>query len=365
VSDAVALLYLRRRWPRAVVAAIVVAQLLLLLAPPLLLSDVFTYINYARLDVLHGLNPYTHAPDFVRHDAIYPLAEWHRQPTPYGPLFTLLSYPFVPLGVWGALWGFKVLVVGAALGCLGLVAACARRLGRDPLLSAAVLGLNPLVLVYGVGGVHNDALVMLLVLGAVYLTLTRREAIANVAGVAAGAMKASMLPLLPFFVVAARRRGRALVVAAVSAASLLALAVALFGTRAPGLAQQTHNVNHRSLPNVISDLVGARPSPCLAHPITCHSGSLQLVSHLVLVAILIVMVWRAWRGADWITCAGWTAFALVATLPWLLPWYIVWCLPFAILSRSRRLQVATGVLGLYLLFTSSIVSGLLVSGLAG
>jgi peptide/nickel transport system permease protein len=46
----------------------------------------------------------------------------------------------------------------------------ARRLGRDPAAAVALVALNPLVLVYGVGGVHNDVLFMALLLGGALLT---------------------------------------------------------------------------------------------------------------------------------------------------------------------------------------------------
>ncbi|MDE3071084.1 MAG: hypothetical protein KGJ43_10185, partial [Acidobacteriota bacterium] len=42
---------------RSVVAAILVAHLFLLVSPPLALTDVFNYLNYARMEVVHHLNP--------------------------------------------------------------------------------------------------------------------------------------------------------------------------------------------------------------------------------------------------------------------------------------------------------------------
>src|SRR5919107_2633845 len=41
-------------------AAIVALHVAFLLAPPLLSSDVFGYVDWARLGVLHGLDPYAH-----------------------------------------------------------------------------------------------------------------------------------------------------------------------------------------------------------------------------------------------------------------------------------------------------------------
>ena len=37
------------------------------LAPPLALTDVFNYINYGRMEVVHHLNPYTTIPILEPH----------------------------------------------------------------------------------------------------------------------------------------------------------------------------------------------------------------------------------------------------------------------------------------------------------
>jgi hypothetical protein len=58
-------------------------------------------------------------------------------------------------------------------------------------------------------------------------------------------------------------------------------------------------------------------------------------------AAIAVALWRAWRGADWITCAGWATLALLLGTAWLLPWYATWLTPLAALSPSRRLRAAT------------------------
>src|SRR5262249_7476148 len=47
--------------------------------------------------------------------------------------------------------------------------------------------------------------------------------------------------------------------------------------------------------------------------------------------------------------SGWANVALLLTLSWVLPWYVLWVLPFAALSASRRLRVTALVLGVYLI----------------
>ena len=50
------------------------------------------------------------------------------------------------------------------------------------------------------------------------------------------------------------------------------------------------------------------------------------------------------RGADRVEATGWAFVAVLATSSWLLAWYTLWPLPFAALSRGRRLLAATLVL---------------------
>ena len=98
-----------RRLPaRWIVAAIVAVHAIFLLSPPLALTDVFNYINYGRMEVVHHLNPYTTIPILEPHnDPSFLLSNWHELLSPYGPLFTLLTFAVVPLGVAGVLLGVE------------------------------------------------------------------------------------------------------------------------------------------------------------------------------------------------------------------------------------------------------------------
>jgi hypothetical protein len=60
-----------------------------------------------------------------------------------------------------------------------------------------------------------------------------------------------------------------------------------------------------------------------------------------LVLIALHMMWRTWRGYDWVAASGWTLLAISVTSTWLLAWYILWPLPLAVVTRDRRLLVAT------------------------
>src|SRR5207247_2499687 len=147
-----------------VLAAIAAVHVIFFLSPPLLLTDLFNYLNYARMLALHGLNPYAHVPILASQDPAYQFTTWHHLRSPYGPLFTLCTYVLAPFGLAVEYWIFKLAVMCASLGCLALVWKCAQRLGRPPAQAVAFVGLNPLFFVYGLGGEHNDVFMMLLVL---------------------------------------------------------------------------------------------------------------------------------------------------------------------------------------------------------
>src|SRR6185436_6290716 len=78
---------------RLAIAAIVAAHVVFLLAPPLFSADVFAYVDYARLAVVHGLDPYVHGAADAPLDPVVPFVRWRDVASPYGPLFTLLSSP--------------------------------------------------------------------------------------------------------------------------------------------------------------------------------------------------------------------------------------------------------------------------------
>jgi hypothetical protein len=60
-----------------------------------------------------------------------------------------------------------------------------------------------------------------------------------------------------------------------------------------------------------------------------------------LVLIVLHLMWRTWRGYDWVAASGWTLLAIAVTSTWLLAWYTLWSLPLAAVSSDRRLLVAT------------------------
>ena len=125
----------------------------------------------------------------------------------------------------------------ASAGTLALTWRCARARGFDPVAALLVVGANPLYVIYGLGGAHNDLIMMLAMMGAVSLMLARRTAdparreAGAAASVVAGALvKATVAVLLPFMILSRRRLAPIL---GALAALVLGALVAYAGLRHP------------------------------------------------------------------------------------------------------------------------------------
>src|SRR6202012_5748948 len=128
----IAMAAIRSLTMRAIVIVVLILHLILLLSPPLQLSDIFNYMGYARLGALHQTSPYTHGISSEHFDPIFQFASWDNLKSPYGELFTAVSYPLPFLSLPVAFWVIKLLLVLFSLGFLSLVWWSAVNLGRDP-----------------------------------------------------------------------------------------------------------------------------------------------------------------------------------------------------------------------------------------
>ncbi len=332
------------------------ANLLLLLGPPLISQDVFGYLEFARLGVLHGLDPYTHVAAEAPTDAVFPFIGWPFQHSPYGPLFTLGTYPLASLGLGGGLWALKLLAVASSLAAVALTASAARMMGRSAKVAAVFVGLNPVLL------------------GACRGRRAQRHARAARAGRGAGArgsknrhaprargghrrfdeprrppgdsrpacrrdrregLRWARAPVRGACPRAWRERARVAASALGALVLLAVIAVVGFGTHAFGflgaLGEQQQLIATHSLPAETARWVGLSGLPAWWR-------DLFVAGFLV---VLVLTLWRTARGGEWRAMAGWATLALLLSTAWLLPWYAIWVLPLAALADSRRLRVAT------------------------
>jgi alpha-1,6-mannosyltransferase len=325
---------------RAIGALIVIAVLAFACAPVLLSHDAFSYLDYARLGVRHGLNPYVSDPDAAPADPAFAQVTWPETTSAYGPLFTLVTYPLAWLPIWLAVAALKALAAVSVLGLAWVVARLATWRGADPAQAAAFVALNPLVLVHVVGGAHNDGLAMLVAMVGVAALVVRREASAGAGLLASAAIKSSSLFVAPFAFIEATRdsltrrkaRGslRGLVLGALAAAVVIGVAGYLaFGwdwlhASARAGKNQEHT-SHLSIPTTFARLTGI------------DAGAVRVAALAIFGATVAWLLLWTWRGADWIRAAAWAGTGLLLATSWLLPWYLIWPLPLAAVARDRAL----------------------------
>jgi alpha-1,6-mannosyltransferase len=335
---------------RVVGALIVIAVLAFACAPVLLSHDAFSYVDYARLGVRHGLDPYVSAPDAAPADPAFAHVTWTETPSAYGPLFTLATYPLAWLPVWAAIAVLKAVAAASVLALAWVAARLAAWRGVDPRRAAAFVALNPLILVHVVGGAHNDGLAVLLATLGVAALVVRRELSAGASLVASAAIKSSTLFVAPFALVTTLRESRRPSVstgrkfqsglsfrpvnrlaagALVAALAIGAAAWLGFGSHwlhAFGLAGENQGrTSHLSIPVTFARLTGI------------DEGAVRVAALAIFGAALAWLLVWTWRGADWIRAAAWAGTGLLLATSWLLPWYLVWPLPLAAVARDRLL----------------------------
>lgn len=324
---------------KLVVWAVSAFTFIVLIGPPLFSTDVFSYDAYGKMFAVYHINPYIHGPSVINLDSLYPLigAKWISTPSVYGPLFTFLSAPFSSTSPSFFEFAFKLIAAAASSGTLYLIWRSAQRRGVNPARAIAVFGLNPMVTLYGVGGGHNDLLMLALTMGGVYATLARREYSAGGLLSAGAAVKLTGAIVLPFALLgdpgpaAATRRRRVLIAAAATSLVVAGASYAAFGTGIMHLSQTLQTVQNegswQSLPGFIFSLT----------KISVTHG-VRIGMDVLLGGWLLWLMHRVWGGRmDWIEGAAWATFAVLITAWTLLPWYVSWLMPLVALTRSRRL----------------------------
>lgn len=323
---------LRDRPLRTQLQASVAWAVPLLAAPPLFSHDLYAYAGQARL-VLTGLDPYSHGPA----DAPGPLADrvdpvWAHTPTPYGPVWLRLAAAVV--GLTGQRPAAAVLTLrllaaaGLVLLTWGLLRLAAAR-GAAPARVVWLAVANPLMLLHGLGGGHNDLLMAgLLVLG---LSMAERSPAAAGALVAvAGLVKAPALLALAFLPLLGG--GRVLPAAGRVAAAAGLGAAAVTGLTGLGWGWAGALGDGDGPRSLLSLTTGA--GLALGSVTAAHLAGLALAA-LVTGALLL----RARRG-DPLPALGRSLLAVALLAPAVQTWYLLWGLPLLALTAGRRTAAA-------------------------
>ena len=327
-----ALALVRRRAPAlpAVLAAAVVIQLLPLAAPLLLSTDAWTYWEYGRIAAVHGGDPYIDTPDEFPDDPAYAYAgaAWRDTSSVYGPAFTLFSEAVALVSgssAAAAAWIFKVLAAGGVVACVVLAA----RLARERPYAAAFVGWNPLLAVHFAGGGHNDSLLVALTLAAIVLAGLGRRGLAGAAWAVAILLKWIPLVFFALRAIAARKEGRRVGHAGFAAAAIVVLAFATW----------RYGLDWVRAVGPLSENAAEQSSYALPHRLEQLGMPHGLTLALAVAGLAAGLAWLAREASRGRVRLGLAGCLLLATTPWLTPWYVIWALPFAAAEDDRRAQL--------------------------
>ena len=347
---------------RDLVVLAVTWSLPLLVAPPLYSGDIYAYAGQGHL-VANAIDPYVYGPGDYEPTSKFSYnvdGLWRYSPAPYGPLWLGLSGLAVGIPGNHLLVSLYLLRGIAVLGFLLLawaVPPLAKASGVPVNRSLWLVLLNPLLLLHGIAGAHNDILMVGLLAAGLAVVVRRPSWGALVAATAlvtlAALIKAPALVVAPFLPLLARRRlftSLPVTAATIGAvAELMALATGLGWGWVRVLSRQGEH------PGIWSLAWGVR---AIARNAGGPGGAVDTaVRVLVLVALgaALVAIWLlAVRGrVHPVTGAGLAMLALFVLGFSVQPWYLAWGLvPLATVVRRRHavlLGAYSGALTLYLL----------------
>jgi hypothetical protein len=335
--------------PVKMIFAIVVAWIVpIVVMPPLFSRDVYSYAAQGEM-VSRGLNPYLHGPSVLGLNPYLRLVDpiWRNSHAPYGPVWERLGGLIVELArhdVLATVVGFRIVaLVGVSLIALG-VTILARSVGRDPATALALAVLNPLVLLVLLGGAHNDALMLGLLVAGCAAARKNHILIALVLCSLAAEVKIPAL-IGALFIgwwwseeVRSERNRFALVAVAILAVAGL---MGVFGVLS-GLGW--HWLEGLTNPGVV--VSWADPMTGIGLALSHASGGLGFGSHstafvqsaravgLILATALSVGLIIRWRNRP-IDALGWSLIAFVVLGPVVWPWYEAWGFVFVAVTAEK------------------------------
>ncbi|MFQ6267762.1 polyprenol phosphomannose-dependent alpha 1,6 mannosyltransferase MptB [Kutzneria viridogrisea] len=345
----------------------------LLAAPPLFSNDVFSYLAQGEI-AARGLNPYLVGPasglgatsEIVERVAVY----WRDTPSPYGPLFGAIERLIAQASAGDIVQGIILHRLVEVLGLL-LVLWATPRLATAagvPQRTALWLGvLNPLVLGHFVAGVHNDSLMMGLLLAGTAITVEAieqqikwRPLLLGVVLIALGTQVKlpALVALAAVGTALARRRGgrvsdlllaaASMVLVFAGVSTLISLLTGLgFGwSQALGTPGQ---VNSWMAPtNWVGFLAGGVGAVFGAQITQTAIGVGRFVGYVLMVCGIAFVLHRQLRGRiDQVASLGMMLGLVVLLGPVVQPWYLLW----AVIPLAASLPPGRALSGLAALVT--------------
>lgn len=374
----------RSRIARLVVAGWLLFSLIGLFVFPGESADVFDYLFRGRMMTEYGLSPLAHIPFEIKDKPFHRYVSWSQWVDAYGPLWEYASagvsvgvklfaspdellvrinqicdaQPAVCTLLTKYVIGYRLFAVA----CTGLCAAIIGSIvGRQPAVAhlrgvALLIWLwNPLVIVSTAIGAHNDALMLVFVLLALWLFQRERWLLGLLVLFAAAHVKITVLVMLPVMCLWLWRRiglTRATGWTVLAFAIVLPLSFALYAPLG-GWTTLPRNLLERTLlsTNSLGELlflalrdgadIGRRPA----------QAAVARVMPIVFAAAAAPLLLRFWRKdpGDLQDLQGLISASLAVSLLylflgsfWFQPWYLMWPIALTALLPDRR-RVATSM----------------------
>src|ERR1700712_5633036 len=334
----------------------------LLLSVPVFSRDTYSYLAQGAL-LRDGLDPYLMSPIDNPNsllDNVSPI--WTTTTAPYGPAFILVA-KFVTNVVGNDVVAGTMLLRLCMLPGLVLLIWAAPRVARHVRANGAaalwICVLNPLVIIHLMGGVHNEMLMVGLMMAAIALTFSGRPVWGVGLIAIAVAVKATAGLALPFMawvwmrrLQARRNLGATQAFAIATAASVLIFGV-VFAVLSwvagvgigwlTALAGSVKIVNWLTVPPAPANLVNTIGSLFVSVNFYAVLDTTRIIG-IGIIAISLPLLWWRFRHDDREALMGIALAMLVVVLfvPAALPWYYTW--PLAVVSALAQSRAAIALI---------------------
>ena len=331
----------------------------LLFAPPIFSHDAYSYAAQGWL--LHnGLNPYETSVSVLPGAFADQVAwVWRYTPAPYGPLSLQISHGLVLLAGLNPYFSALMMRIPALIGVAMIgyyLPRLAHRVKADAQMTAWFSTVNPLLIIDFVGGAHNDALMMGLILLGLWLAFEDRFWLgAVVIGIAAAVKQPAFLAAYPVALIGHPWRTFAVpdtVRAVARTAASSAVAIATFAAISVATGLNFGWINAVNVPGMVVSLapftlVGAGLKLLLDFFGPAGWGDVALAGlrglglalSVVIVGYLALTVGRRRP----VTFLSWSYLAVAFCGPALHGWYLLWGGLLLPLTRPSERIVRTAV----------------------
>lgn len=334
----------------------------LLVSVPLFSRDTYSYLAQGAL-LRDGFDPYAVGPVDNPNsllDNVSPI--WTTTTAPYGPAFILVA-KFVTMIVGDQVIAGTMLLRLCMLPGLALLIwaapRAARHVGANGAVALWICALNPLVIIHLMGGVHNEMLMVGLMMAGIALTFARHHAVGVALIAIATAVKATAGLALPFMVWVWMRHLRsrndkslsAPAAFTAAAAASIGIFLAVFAVLSllagvglgwlTALAGSVKIINWLTVPTAAANLTNAIGGWFL--PVNFYAVlEISRIVGIGIIAVSLPVLWWRYRHDDREALQGiaWAMAVVVLFVPAALPWYYTWPLAVASALAQSRSSIA-------------------------